>query len=364
MANPGFGKRLANDVLIEISLHLVQPYVNTTLVGIVPSPGNHIVQITSLDWIYIGAMLVVDTGANAEVITVNDISTSPVLSITAIFAKAHAAGTAVTAATFPLQQDTDPVYTQSEMLGYLARAQNEFLQAVPCVFQISRQIALIGQVVQVTPPTSIELNRVAASRIANPITTLVRSGNLVTATFADPHGQKVNSTFWVINPVDLTFQGVFQVLTVPTTRTLTYSQIAANASTTGGFIAYYVRMYETTQEELNMANRQWQQTPGQPTSWFEDRTGLYHWGLAPKPEVQTPVELLYSIRDTDTLGLLDGFAIPDGLVYLVKWQTVGYALEKDGCCQDMQRAAYCHERYKRGVLAVERFTDAVMGMGA
>ena len=122
-------------------------------------------------------MLVVGTGVNAEVITVNAITTTPAPAITAIFAKTHGIGTVVTAATWPLQQDTDPVYTQSEMLGYLARAQNEFLQAVPCVFQISRQTALIGQVVQVTPPTSIELNRVAASRIANPITSLVRSGS-------------------------------------------------------------------------------------------------------------------------------------------------------------------------------------------
>jgi hypothetical protein len=360
LANPPFGKRLANDVLLEISYHLVCPVVNTTLASAVTVLGSQTVLLTSADWIYIGAMLVVDTGANAEIITVTAIAAP---SITAVFANTHAIGAPVVAATFPLQQTTDPVFTQSEMLGYLSRAQNEFLQAVPCVFQIFRQIALIGQVVQVTPSTSIELNRVAASRIANPISTLVRSGNVVTATFANPHGQVINNTFWVINPVDPTFQGVFQVLSVPTSRTLTYSQIAANASTTGGIIAFYVRMYETTQEELNMVNRQWQQTPGQPTSWFEDRTGLYHWGLAPKPEVQVPVELLASIRDTDTLGLLDGFLVPDNLIFLVKWQAIGYALEKDGVWQDMQRAAYCHERYKRGVMAVSRFMDAMMGMG-
>ena len=157
---------------------------------------------------------------------------------------------------------------------------------------------------------------------------------------------------------------MFQVSTVPTTRTLTYSQIAANATTTGGLIAYWTRLYESTQEELNMVNRQWQQTPGFPSSFFEDRTGLYHWGLAPKPEVQTPVELLYSIRDADTLGLLDGFAVPDNVLYLCKWQALGYALEKIGVLQDMQRAAYCHERYNRGVLAVQRFVDALVKMGS
>ena len=361
MANPGFGKRLANDVLLEISYHLVQPVVNTTLASAVTVPGSQPVLLTSADWIYVGAMLVVDTGANAEVITVTAIAAP---SITAVFVNAHPIGTVVTAATFPLQQPTDAVYDQTEMLGYVARAQNEFLQAVPCVFEIFRQTALIGQVVQVTPSTSIELNRVAASRIANPITSLVRSGGVVTAVFADPHGLKVGSTFWVISPVDITFQGVFQVATVPTSRTLTYLQGAADASTTGGIIAYYLRMYETTQEELNMVNRQWQQTPGQPTSWFEDRTGLYHWGLAPKPEVQVPVELLASIRDSDTLGLLDGFLCPDMVLMYVKYQAMGYALEKSGVFQDMQRAAYCHERYKRGVLAVQRFTDAMLKMGA
>jgi len=363
LANPPFGKRLANDVLLEMSFHLVCPVVNTTLAG--PAAlGSHAVLINSIDWIYVGCQLVVDVGVNAEVITVLALTNPPAPTITAVFTKTHGIGAVVTAATWPLQQPTDPVFTQSEMLGYLARAQNEFLQAVPCVFQISRQTALIGQVVQVTPPTSIEINRVAASRIANPITSLARSGSVVTATFVDPHGLKVGNTFWIINPVDLTFQGVFQVATVPTTRTLTYSQIAADASTTGGFIAYWIRLYESTQEELNMVNRQWQQTPGFPSSFFEDRTGLYHWGLAPKPEVQTPVELLYSIRDTDTLGLLDGFLVSDQVLYLVKWQAVGYALEKDGVFQDMQRAAYAHERYKRGVMAVQRFTDAMLKMGA
>ena len=311
---------------------------------------------------YVGAMLVVGTPTSREIVVLSAVTVSPP-TFTAVFVNTHGIGEVVTAATFPLQAETDAVYSQQEMLGYLSRAQNEFLQAVPCVFEVFRQIAPIGQITQVTPNVSIELNRVAASKIANPITSLVRSGNVVTATFVDPHGQRVGNTLWIINPVDLTFQGVFQVATVPTLRTLTYSQIAANASTTGGIIAYYQRLYESTIEEMNMANRQWQQTPGFPTTWGEDRQGLYHFWIGPKPEVLTPLELLCSIRDTDSLTLLDGFVIPDQIVYLCKYQALGYAFEKDGVWQDMQRAAYCHERYNRGVMAVTRFMDAMMGAG-
>ena len=367
MANPGNGYRTANDVLTEVSLHLVCPYVNTVLTGAVGT-GLQTVGVASLglpvNSIYVGAMIIVGAGAAREIVVVTATSPPPNPTITAVFANPHVPGDPVIGATFPLQAETDPIFTQQEMLGYLARAQNEFLQAIPCIYAVFKQTAIIGQIVQVTPGTSVELNRVACSQIANPITTLTRLGGLVTATFVDPHLQKVNNTFWVSEPADPTFEGVFQVASVPDPNTITYLQNSPNATTTGGYIAYYVRMYETTQEQLNLVNRQWQATPGLPTSWFEDRTGLYRWGLSPKPYVETPLELLCSIRDTDTLGLLDGFAVPDCVLPYIKYRCLEYAFSKDGVFHDGERAAYCGERYKRGVLTVARFIDNMLAMEA
>lgn len=363
MANPGVGYRTANDVLTEVSLHLVEPYCNTTLLGAVGT-GLQTVQVGSVSELYVGAMVIVGTGASREIIAVTGVSQPPAPTITAVFANTHVLGTPVIGATFPLQAETDPIYTQQEMLGYLARAQNDFLQAIPCVYEISKQIATIGEVTQPLPTNTIELNRVASSQIANPISSLGRSGGVVTATFTDPHGLKVGKTFWVSEPEDLTFEGVFKVMSAPDPNTITYLQDADDAITTGGYIAYYVRMYETTQEMLYLTNRQWQQTPGQPTSWFEDRQGLYKWGLAPKPYVQVPVELQVSIRDVDTLGLLDGFIVPDMLLYIVKYRVLEYALSKDGVFNDGERSQYCAQRYQRGVMAVARFVDAMLATEA
>ena len=112
-----------------------------------------------------------------------------------------------------------------------------------------------------------------------------------------------------------------------------------------------------------MANRQWRQMWATPRSWFEDRTGNYQWGLGPIPAVGAPVELLASVRDNDTLTLLDGFLVADMLVPYFKYLAMSYVFSKDGVYRDPQRAKYCQERFNRGVAAVQRWMDAQQ-MGA
>jgi len=364
MALPGIGARTANSVLQEISLHLCCPYLSTTLLTAVTVPGSQTVTLGTLRdqnnneiAVYAGAQLVVG-GPGAEIIIVTAFSPSS-NQITATFARTHLQGSPVTAATFSLQQPTDPIYTQPEMLGYLSRAQNEFLEQVPFTFAIFSQSATTGSIIQSLPSTAIELNRVAASTLSLPITSLVRAGNTVTATFSAPHGLSVGSTFWVLDPEDSSFAGVFKVATVASSTVVTYEQDAADASTTGGTAEYYIRLYELTQEELTMANRQWRAQFGAPTAFFEDRTGLYQWGLNAQPPFGLTLELLCSIRDTDNLSLLDGFLVPDPLVPYVKYLAMNYALSKDGVFADPQRARYCEMRFRRGVAAVQRWLDGM-----
>ena len=371
MAIPGFGARLVNDLLMEVSRHLVSPILLTNITQPVPAAGIQTITVASLFdaangqlAVYVGAMLVCDTGTNAEVITLTDFD--PVAgTITAVFANLHASGAALTGATFPTQQVTDPIFTQSEMIGYVARAQNEFLEKVPVAMQLSYQQTATNQLYQPLPSNAIELNHVSLSQLSLPIVSLVRSGSVVTATFTDPHGLAINQTFWVVNPSgssnplgDASFYGVFQVASVPTSRTLTYLQYEADASTTGGTAAYFNRLYEVTQTELTMANRQWRNTPGTPTSFFEDRSGNYQWGLGPIPAVGFPIEVLYSIRDSDTLTLLDGFLVADQILYVPKYLALSYIFSKDGVYHDSQRAKFCMERFKRGVMALNRWCDA------
>ena len=362
MALPGNGARTVNSLLSEISLHLVEPIVISSLSAGV-SPGLQTVAVANTNAMYVGAMLVCDTGAATEVITLTAVGAN---SITAVFANPHPLHAPLSGATFPVQQTTDPIYTQAEMIGYVARAQNEFLEAVPCIFALFSQDALAGYVIQSLPETAIELNRVAASAMGTPITSLVRTGGVVTATFASDHGLVAGNTFWVQSPTDSSFAGVFKVDTAPplTPDILTYEQEGVDASTTGGRAVTWVRLYELTQEELAMANRQWQSMPiVMPSAFFEDRVGLYRFGLDGRVSVTVPLELLCSIRDSQTLTLLDHFLIPDMLAHGVKYRALAFAFEKDGSWQDPQRAAYCNERFKRIVMATQRFLNG-MGMNA
>jgi hypothetical protein len=73
-----------------------------------------------------------------------------------------------------------------------------------------------------------------------------------------------------------------------------------------------------------------------------------------------PVELLCSIRDTDSLALTDGFLIPDILTYILKYKVLEYAWTKDGVQQNLSLAKYCADRFERGVLATTRWLNGVM----
>lgn len=63
-------------------------------------------------------------------------------------------------------------------------------------------------------------------------TDLTRASNVVTVTFAAAHGYVVGNTITVADTTPSSFQGAFVIASVPSTTTLTYSQVGANESTT------------------------------------------------------------------------------------------------------------------------------------
>lgn len=343
-------------MLIEMSLHLVQPYVNTTLSAPVAA-GVQNATVASTAGMYTNCQIIVGSGSDREAVTVTSIVGN---TFSANFANAHSSGEVVWGATFPAQQPTDPLFTQPEMLGYLSRAQNEFLSKVPIIYAMFYQNVAPGIIFQSTPVTATQIDRIAGSSLTVPITTLVRSGNVVTATTVNPHGLGVGSTPYVYGPEDSSFVGTFEITAVPSPTTLVYTQYAADAATTGGQLLYWVRLYEITQEELSLQDRSWRNNYiGIPNAWFEDRAGLYQFGLNGKPAVNFPLELLCAIRDTDTLGLADGFLVPDMMLHYVKYKALEYAFSKDGVKSDPIRAAYCADRFNKGVMACQRWIGAM-----
>ncbi len=351
------------DFLIEISLHLLQPVVFTTLSDPVSAGNSVVAQVPTTANMYPGAQLVVDTPPNQEIVTVISVGTTsspPGPEFTANFINSHLAGAMVAGATFPLQAATDPLYTISEALLYASRAQNQFLLDVPCIYQITHQSITIGKIIQATPANAIEMEHVASSPLDIPITSASRVSNVVTVTTQSPHGLSAGSKFSMFGTgTAFGGDGAFTAITASGT-TLTYSQVAPDASTTTGAIVLWTRLYETTQEELGMAQGAgWRnQFLLSLNSWFEDRTGLYQWGVGGKPATGFPIEMISSMRDTDTLALTDGFLVPDLLIHGVKYLALSYCWSKEGEARNPMMAQLCKTRYDRIVLATRRWMNA------
>lgn len=372
------GLRNVNSYMVELSAHIVEDYVNTSTTSAVSAPGISPVGVPTTDAMYPGAQIIVNdpNPALVEIVTIIDVVLNT--SFSADFAFAHAAGVQLLGATFPTQQPTDPLFTQSEILSYFARAQNEFLSKLPLVFAFTTQNISIGQLFQPTPPTAIELERVALGNVSPTsvltISSLALAGGIVTAIVmgaASPY-PVVNQPVYVFGTSnDAVFGGV-QTLTsvvpgVPGILTWN-STTSGTASATGGnaILLTWTRLYETTQEQIANRNPSWLYagaTAINPQAWFEDRTGVYGWGIAPPPGSGFPVELLYSQRGPETLTLTSNLLIPDILGYIVKYKVLQWVGEKAGEQRSPQLADYCKQRFDRGIAIVDRYLRNMQQVG-
>lgn len=400
MANPGIGYRTAADVLMEVSFHLSQPTVYTSIVSLAASGfgaggfgaggfgggggSSAAIEVQSTYAMYPGALVIVGWNTtDAEVVEVLTVTDGT--HFTCILENAHSIGEIVLGPTFPTQEATDPLYTQDEMLSYLARAQNEFLTAVPSYYQRFFQDVEPGGLYQDTPNTALLIDRIAASSLNMPITSITRAATQVTLITAQPTFLVQYNTFSVFDSADETFDGVFAVIASGFVGDetgygsnpggyggggyggdeggyyLVYRQVGDDASVgAGGFVQSMLRLYELTQQELTMRDRFWKAnyTPSL-RNWFEDRSGLYKWGVGGLPAAEFPVELLCAVRDSDTLGLLDGFLVPDLCMHYVKYLAMSFAWSKEGVNQQPQMADFCFKRYTQGVMATQRYIRAM-----
>ncbi len=157
MAFPGSGYMIVNDVANLISNILVEPVVSTTL-GTAVTPGSQTVTPGSMASIYVGAMLIVDTGTAQEVVTVTAVTTS---TFTAVFANAHAGTAAVVGATFPVGENNNYFFSQAEVLGQISDSQNVFLTRAPIVLNVVTQDFQSAQKTSALPADCVQLERVA-----------------------------------------------------------------------------------------------------------------------------------------------------------------------------------------------------------
>jgi hypothetical protein len=369
MAQTGTGFRSVISVMLEVSFHLLEPYLYTTTSSAVVAPGSATINVPTLGYpvnaCYVGAQLIIDTGLSQEIITVSAFSpTATPPTITATFALPHASGIPLIGVTFPTQAASgDPFFTQTEILSYIARAQNQFLADVPLIFALNSQNVTVGQVLQPLVCDSIEIHRIASSSPNIALASLSRLNGVVTATSLSPHGLIPNEKFAVFQAPDPNFDGAFTVATVVDNLHWTYAQGGVSESISGGgYAGLWLRLLEVSAEELSMQNPFYMNNfATRLTSFYEDRTGLYQFGVNGKPSTNLPIEVLCSIRDSDVLQLTDYFLTPDPFLHYVKYLALSYAFSKDGEARDPMREKYCRERYQRGVLVSKRWMN---GLGA
>jgi len=355
--------------MLELSFHLVEPVLYTTLTSPVSAVGVASPTVASLgiptNALYTGAQIVIDGGTpNQEIVTVSAVNPSG-LAFTAAFNFTHNIGASVVGATFPTQATSgDYFFSQSEILNYIARGQNEFIAQVPCVFDINTQFVQFGQIYQQMVCDSVEFHHASSSVMNVALTSLTRANNVVTAVSQSPHGMVPGQKFSIFNPVDPSFVGAFVVATVANSTTLTYAQVQPNGSTTGGAIVLWKRLYLTTQEELSIQNPFWRnQNITEIRSVYEDRTGLYKFGVDGRPATNLPIEILVSVRDTDSLSMTDGFLLPDPLVPAAKYKALEYAALKDGEQRNPLIAKFAGAQFDRWVMATRRWMgDGGMNM--
>lgn len=373
MANPPVnGQRTVNSLMIEIALHLVEPCVLTTLTAAVAAPGVATVAVGSTVGMYSGAQVVVanSDGTNPTILVIT--AFDPVgLTVTGNFLAAYALGSTLQGGTFPTQQPTDPLFTQGEIIGYISRAQNEFLAKVPCLFQFFAPTAInLGQQFYTAPSTSVELERItlANGTLSGHINLISRQAGIVTATLDTPLPNNANFPFTVAGVSDASFDGQFTGAQV-TNLTWSWAQAGPNFTSAGGSLTVplLTRLYEVTQNELTMQDPQWffNNPEPVPTAWYEDRSGVYGWGIAGLPQSNFTAEVLASIRGPEFMALTDILLVPGIMCHLIKYKAMQYALDKDGEQRQPMFARYCQQRFDRGIMIVDRylrgFIDAQSG---
>jgi hypothetical protein len=173
---------IANTILTDVSLALLERAVSTTLTANV-SAGSNTVNVGSTASMYVGAKLIVGSGVTREVITLTAVGVS---SITATFAFGHSSGEVVYGTTFPSGQTDHPLFTQAELLAYLTEVQNEFLLAVRPLYTTENLSLLSGNRFVNKPATAIRIERIAINNMHLEDVSVTELDMLQTSWFAQP----------------------------------------------------------------------------------------------------------------------------------------------------------------------------------
>jgi len=118
---------------------------------------------------------------------------------------------------------------------------------------------------------------------------------------------------------------------------------------------------ETSQSNLDAILVTWQQqAASQPYCYFRDKVPLQNFGIFPRANNTVNTDIVYSQRGPQTLGLADGFGIPDPFLPYVKWRALEFSYSKDGEQKNPALARYWNQRYRTGCQISKVILGAIM----
>jgi len=118
-------------------------------------------------------------------------------------------------------------------------------------------------------------------------------------------------------------------------------RVAAN--TTG---AGFYPLRETSQSNLDSMFYLWtQQGISEPRVYFRDKVPIQNIGVWPRAGNTTPLEIVYAGKAGATLGLADGFPIPDPFLLGPFYRLLSFCYSKDGEMKNPGLARYWKSRY-------------------
>lgn len=213
--------------------------------------------------------------------------------------------------------------------------------------------------------------------------TAVNPGVSFTATFANSHvaGEPLfGPTFPVRNPVDQLFTQaemlgylstalndfltdvplLYEVADIDVGPTQQYTALPSDSQfpVRVAYAGYPLR--ETSQDNLSSYNWAWtQQGLSEPVVYFRDKIPLQTVGIHPRAGNTVPLEVVYAQRGAQTLGLADGFPIPDPFTLYPLYRCLSFAFSKDGEMRNPGLAKLFDQRYQLGVKVSKMFLDAM-----
>jgi hypothetical protein len=361
---------VANDILTQVSFHLVEKVVKTTL-GTAVSPGPAVVTPPSMVGIYNGAMMIVGSGATLEIITASSVTLA---TFTATFTYSHAGTDPLYGATFPSGQPPMFLFTQTEMLNYLVNAQQDFLLKVRLLYSISQVDYAVGEQYFTQPNSAIRIERIARKAQPAVNTTLgatITTGGILPVTATVTPGSMLGIVPNAILSVGDTSNanGAYtesrELVEVISTTLTTFTASFLNSHAPSDPVvasATWIDLFNTSTADLDMLQQNWAIDIGDPTNWFQDATSATGYGVYPNPAPAGTLELWYSDRGPDSLALTDTLSTLDIFTPALKYKVLEMAFLKDGEQRDTQRAKFCTENYKYWVMAGVKFMRGVAAM--